>query len=126
MKNLLSLLAISFITGCSLFRPDPIVVPEPTIEERVVTIKEHPAPLNLLEVQFRVITEKNLEEFLKDNKEYYGQTVFIALTVPGYENLSLNLEEIKRYIKQQKAIILYYEERVVNEQEEPETPTEDR
>ena len=35
-----------------------------------------------------------------------------------YETLSLNMAEIKRYIEQQKQIIIYYEEAIVPEKEE--------
>jgi hypothetical protein len=34
------------------------------------------------------------------------------MTVKGYENLSINLQELRRYILQQKQIILYYEKSV--------------
>jgi hypothetical protein len=32
------------------------------------------------------------------------------MTPKGYENMAANLQDIKRYIKQQKEIILYYRE----------------
>jgi len=34
------------------------------------------------------------------------------LSVPDYENLSLNIGELKRYIEQQKTIIIYYEQSI--------------
>jgi hypothetical protein len=33
----------------------------------------------------------------------------LAISVPHYENMSLNLSELRRYIEQQQSIILYYE-----------------
>ena len=32
--------------------------------------------------------------------------------IPDYENMSLNLAELKRYIDQQKTIIIYYEQSI--------------
>ena len=37
---------------------------------------------------------------------------YIAISVKDYENLSKNFSELRRYIDQQKKIILYYEEAV--------------
>jgi len=36
--------------------------------------------------------------------------VYVALSVKDYENIGLNFAELKRYIEQQKQIIIYYEE----------------
>jgi len=44
--------------------------------------------------------------------EQDGQLAIIALTVRGYENLSLNVSELERYIRQQKEVIVYYEEAI--------------
>jgi hypothetical protein len=35
---------------------------------------------------------------------------FVALSVKDYENLALNVAELRRFINQQKEIIIYYEE----------------
>jgi len=35
---------------------------------------------------------------------------FVALSVKDYENLALNVSELRRFINQQKEIIVYYEE----------------
>ena len=39
-----------------------------------------------------------------------GEFVIFAITPVGYERMSANLQEIKRYIGQQKDIIYYYRE----------------
>jgi hypothetical protein len=53
-----------------------------------------------------------LEDFLARFEEEAGITVFFALSVPDYENMSLNVAELRRYIDQQKAVILYYEDSI--------------
>lgn len=45
-------------------------------------------------------------------READGQIALIALTVRGYENLALNISELERYIRQQKEVIVYYEDAI--------------
>jgi len=49
---------------------------------------------------------------------------FIALSVKDYENLALNIAELRRYINQQGEIIIYYEEAVSSSEEKQETVDE--
>ena len=41
--------------------------------------------------------------------------IFYAISVRSYENLALNMADIKRYIEQQSEIIVYYEEAVTED-----------
>ena len=60
-----------------------------------------------------VVTEENFQEFKKKFEEENGDPlVAYVLSVRDYETLALNMAEIKRYIEQQKEIIIYYEEAV--------------
>ena len=60
-----------------------------------------------------VVTEENFAEFKeKFQKENGDPLVAYVLSVRDYETLALNMAEIKRYIEQQKEIIIYYEEAV--------------
>lgn len=53
----------------------------------------------------------NLEQKIAEvEKRLGGDFVIMAITPKGYENMAANLQDIKRYIKQQKEIILYYRE----------------
>lgn len=103
MKSLLIIILSSFLlVGCQgtkfleiLSAPAPIMIQHP------------PAPpsLNMLKVEWRVLNAKVLQEMLDNGDDVQ----FIALSPAGYENLSLNMSEIKRYIKQQKQVIIYYQ-----------------
>jgi len=42
------------------------------------------------------------------------------LSMQDYENLALNISELRRYINQQKNIIIYYEKAVTEEPKETE------
>ena len=55
---------------------------------------------------------------LKEFTEIYGELAFVALSMKDYENLALNIADIKRYVEQQKEIILYYEKAVTEQPEE--------
>ena len=82
-----------------------------TIEvERQIPLQAQPAPLNLHNIKWYVVTDQNFEEFKKKFIEQNTELVFFAITVRDYETLALNMAEIKRYVEQQKQIIVYYEE----------------
>ena len=97
------------ISGCSS-------VPE--IQERIVyvnkeiPVKESPEPVDLHDVEWFVVTADNVDDFLLEYQDKTGDMVFFAISVPHYENLSLNLAELRRYIEAQQGIIVYYETRV--------------
>ena len=50
----------------------------------------------------RLFYDEFMEEFTKKN----GADSYIAISVKDYENLSKNFSELRRYIDQQKKIIL--------------------
>tara|TARA_R110001583_G_scaffold39956_1_gene127969 strand:- start:172 stop:453 length:282 start_codon:yes stop_codon:yes gene_type:complete len=71
-----------------------------------------PKPLQLDNLIFEVVNKDNLEQFLTELKKYQNnkEYVFYAITPKTYEILALNMQEIKRYLIQQKEIIIYYKE----------------
>jgi len=79
----------------------------------VVPIVPHPKPVQMNDIKIYVVSpEENFEEFKKEFEAKNGGDSYIAISVKDYENLSLNFAELRRYIEQQKQIILYYEEAV--------------
>ena len=120
---LASILILS--TGCSLM---PTTKP---IE--VVTVSE-PAPLyhpplplevQLVDIQWRVLTPEIMDEYLAALEEGSAPPqAYYALTTQGYENLSMNTAEQKRYIKDVLAIIKYYRS-LDDKDEEDEKPKKD-
>ena len=87
--------------------------------ERVqIPIVAHPKPLQLNDTRVFVVNKDNYEEFVKEFTSIYGELAFVALSMKDYENLALNIADIKRYLEQQKEIILYYEKAVTEESEE--------
>ena len=111
------ILLISFLLlgGCSLIQPQPLPAPEPIIktvtEYKTLEIYQPPLPkaIDLQDVEFFVITEKNFEEQVKKLEKMQGGTyVLFGITPQDYENMAYNLQELRRYIRQQKEIIIYY------------------
>jgi len=110
-----------FITGCSWMprlewgseeievKPEPQII---TVTEKVpLRIYQPPLPqsIDLLEVNFFVITEENLQDKIKEiEKILDGNFVVFALTPDGYEKMAENFQEVRRYVMQQKELILYY------------------
>ena len=64
------------------------------------------------DIYFYVVTEENFEEFKTKFVKENGDLVGYVLSVRDYETLALNMAEIKRYIQQQKELIIYYEKAV--------------
>jgi len=116
MKSWLTLPVLISLTSCALIKPEAVPQVNPV---EIVTI-EKPAPIYHpplpsqiapLPVEWRVLTPATMQQYLDDLKignapanAYYG------LTPKGYENLSTNIAEIKRYIRQSISIIDYYRE----------------
>ena len=68
--------------------------------------------MSMNNIHFYVVTEDTFEDFKKRFLEENGDFLFYTLSVRDYETLALNMAEIKRYILQQKQIIIYYEKAV--------------
>ena len=111
------------ISGCSWMprlewgKEEVFVPPEPqiiTVTEKVpLRIYQPPLPqeIDLLNVNFFVITEENMEEKVKEiEKILDGNFVVFALTPDGYEKMAENFQEVRRYVRQQKELIIYYRE----------------
>lgn len=87
----------------------------------IIPVVERPKQLSLNDLHFYVVTEDNLEDFKVRYMDDNSVFVFYAISVKGYESLALNMAEMKRYILQQKSIIVYYEESVSPNDEEKES-----
>ena len=68
--------------------------------------------MSMNDIHFYVVTEDTFEDFKQRFLKENGDFLFYALSVRDYETLALNMAEIKRYILQQKEIIIYYEKAV--------------
>jgi len=81
-----------------------------------VGIAARPKALQLSDVRVFVVNKDNFAEFEKEFIETYGELAYVALSMKDYENLAMNIADIKRYLNQQEQIIIYYEEAVTPEE----------
>jgi len=86
------------------------VVVQTEYQEQLVPIQERPKAVAMPPVDWFIITEENLEEKLAEIDTKTGDVVLFAITPKGYENLALGIGDLRRYIKDQQAVIGYYEE----------------
>ena len=116
-----SLLLLSLIVSSCTSWPKFTQIEVQTVEvERNIPIQNRPRQLNLSNITWYVVTEENFEEFKKRYEKENGMFLFYVINVRDYETLSLNMAEIKRYIEQQKQIIIYYEKAVTPQEKETE------
>ena len=120
MKALKRLALLSLIlptlllsSGCSYFKNPLKTIEIKTVEvERVIPTQNRPKPMSMNDIYFYVVTEENFEEFKEKFVKENGDLVGYVLSVRDYETLALNMAEIKRYIQQQKELIIYNEKAV--------------
>ena len=84
----------------------------PEIEAPNIRIVPRPDPIDMRNADIVVVTEANLEEVVARIKQEQGDFVLYAMTAQSFEALALSFEQIKKFIEEQNAIILYYENAV--------------
>jgi len=111
IQNALGCLIIAIlVSGCSLFTPQPREVQVSTVPVQKPQL-ELPGTdeIRLRDVEWTLITPDNVEKVLEEAAESGRPVVFFALTDKGYENLGLNISDIRALIQQQQTIITAYE-----------------
>ena len=110
---LLSLLPLFLLSSCSLLPRQKEIIIQTVEVEKQIPLQLQPKPLQFNSVYWHVITQENFDDFIKKFKKENGEAwVFYAISVRSYESMALNMAELKRYIEQQKQVIVYYEEAV--------------
>ncbi len=111
MKNLLLISLTFFMCSCSLLPSTP------PVEVKTITLPapmyHPPMPLevNMQDLTWRVLTPELMAEYLALVEEGKAPPeAYYALSTQGYESLSMNMAELKRYITNVLAIIEYYRE----------------
>ena len=125
LMKLSLLLILLLVSGCSILGSSRDIPEVKPIE--VVTVVQkaptyHPPLPNEIDpvpVEWTVLHPELMQGYLDDLNEGNAPTnVWYALTTKGYENLSTNMAEVKRYLRQVLSILKYYKEL---DEEEPET-----
>ena len=93
--------------SCSLIPSKQIEVIAKPIQRTIVQ-PILPREIDLKDPYWYVVSDKNLEEFLARVEKDQGQVVFLAMSVPDYELMAYNMQELKRYINELKEVVVYY------------------
>ena len=116
--NLRILLILLLVTcnGCTLLGNDPYVPEVKPVEVVTITkpaaVYHPPLPnkVNTKPVEWTVLTPAIMSEYLTDLEKGEAPTnVYYGISPTGYENLSVNMAELKRYIRQVLSIVDYYQ-----------------
>jgi len=93
--------------SCSLLPTKKIEVSAKPLERQIVQ-PIMPREIDLKQPQWIAVTPDNWEEQLALIEEQEGELVFLAMTIPDYEVMAYNMQEIKRYITELKDVVVYY------------------
>lgn len=106
-KILMSFAVLTSLTACQTAQPLQITT-KPV--ELTIIQPVDPQPVSMLDVKIKVINRLNADEVFKQAAKDQGtdNPVFVVLGTKDYEAIALNIQELKRYILQQKQIIAYY------------------
>ncbi len=102
---MLTVLMMGF--SCSLLPTKTIQVTAKPIERNIVQ-PIMPREIDLKQLQWIAVTPDNWEEQLAKIEKQEGELVFLAMTIPDYEVMAYNMQEIKRYITELKDVVVYY------------------
>lgn len=110
MKIIGGLLALTVLVACDTSQEGiDTTVTVNNLDTSVIITPPRPASVNPLPVEWQVLTTERLIEMVNEPDFELRSIVLYAVTVEGYENLALTLDDLLRYIEQQNEIILYYE-----------------
>tara|TARA_R100001480_G_scaffold123655_1_gene122088 strand:+ start:347 stop:724 length:378 start_codon:yes stop_codon:yes gene_type:complete len=105
-QTAVALIVLMTVYSCSLIPKQVDVISKPI--DRQIAQPMLPRGIDLKEPYWYVVSEKNIDEFLDKLKKEEGRVVFVAMSIPDYELMSYNMQELKRYINELKEVVVYY------------------
>lgn len=115
LKKIAVLLIVSMMAySCSLIPKQVDVISKPI--ERNIAQPILPREIDLKEPFWFVVSELNVDDFLERVKKEEGRIVFVAMSIPDYELMAYNMQELKRYINELKEVVVYYRKVTTNEE----------
>ena len=88
--------------------------------DRTIVQPVMPREIDLKEPMWIAVTPDNWEEQLAFIEEQEGEILFLAMTIPDYEVMAYNMQEIKRYITELKDVVVYYRKVTIKQDKENE------
>lgn len=109
VKSIILISCLFVIANCSMM-PSAKPVEVVTIAEPV-PLYHPPLPLEvgLVDIDWEILTPDLMKEYLEDYENGSAPAIaYYSLTSKEYENLSMNMAEIKRYLRDTLSIVKYY------------------
>ena len=109
IKSIILISCLFVIANCSMM-PTAKPVEVVTIAEPV-PLYHPPLPLEvgLVDIDWEILTPDLMKEYLADYENGSAPAIaYYSLTSKEYENLSMNMAEIKRYLRDTLSIVKYY------------------
>jgi hypothetical protein len=103
-----SLMSLSLLSACSAPPPREIQISAKPVEKPELVLPNADR-IQTRPVEWHLITPSNQAEVFEKVRASGKSLVLFAVTDTGYENLALNLSDIRALIQQQQAIIVAYE-----------------
>ncbi len=105
------------VCSCSLIPTKQIEVTAKPLDRKIVQ-PIMPREIDLKEPMWIVVTPDNWEEQLAKIEKQEGELVFLAMSIPDYEVMAYNMQELKRYITELKDVVVYYRKVTTNTKEQ--------
>ena len=113
MKSIIAvIISASMLQGCALLgwkSIEGIEIKKKSVDRTPLNLAD-PQPLKPTAPQWRVITPENQAQVFAELKSKNIDQVLFALTDDGYEELSVDIAQIRALIAQQRDIIVKYRE----------------
>ena len=108
IANVLGFGLVLLLSACASSQPKVIEISAKPVEKPQLVVPQAD-PLNLRKVEWIVITPENVNDVMSKLSASGGKVAIFGLTDKGYENLSMNINDLRTYITQLQAIIVAYE-----------------
>lgn len=116
LNKLLVIALLTLLSGCNTFgfsfkrsEEKPVEVVTKPAEKLPLALTD-PAPLRLKVPRWLIVTPQNVDAIWKSLQDKKVDLVLFALTDDGYEELSVDMAEIRNLISTQRSIVLKYRE----------------
>jgi hypothetical protein len=113
------LMILMMVCSCSLIPTKEIQITAKPIDRTIVQ-PVMPREIDLKEIRWLTITPENYEEQFQLIEDQEGELVFLAMTIPDYEVMAYNMQELKRYITELKDVVVYYRQVTTQQEKEDE------
>ena len=125
MRILIILSTVLILSGCSLFKQQTQYIDRPVPSEYTLLPAPQPDAIQTKEVTFNVLSRQKFMESLMEKyklpletaaaiaKEIFEDDISLfTVNAKNYGNLGENMQEILRFIKEQREVVQYYRKSV--------------